>query len=160
MASFDDFLACFETVEPPFTITEETVGLLEKNEPIPEIFVDEFLSQWELEHDEFSEYVAILKLPAQKEYEAIIYWKASLLKYEYILVTSKDGNLVSRKIISAKIIEGDIIKSSAARIDHDLIIYIMAGVAFDIDHYDPTLSQQFSMEIMENGEIIFTVDDE
>jgi hypothetical protein len=159
MQDYTAFIDLFETIDPPFTLTEETINLMEKSIPIPQHFISDFIKHWEAEQDEFTEYVPILKLPPQKEYDALIYWKASLLKYEYILVTLQKGLLKARKVICSKIIEGDTIKSSAARIDHDNIIYIMAGGTFDSENYNPESSQAFAMEIMEDGDIIFMMDE-
>lgn len=153
-----DFLSYFPEILPPFTILEESIDAFrQSNEYLPQRLVDEFLVQWDGgEVDEFTEYFPCLKLASNDKYHTIIYWKASLLKYDYILVTMLlDGTLISKKVIAGMIVKDDLIVKSVARIDEEKIIHIVTG-AFETEFgdYDPNTSKPFVMEIMENGEIV------
>lgn len=162
--TFEDFISFFPEITPPFTITETSIDhAKETNKYLPEILIQEFIAKWEVNVDEtITEYFPCLSLPSTEHYNAFIYWKASLMKYEYVLITlDKSNNLISRKVISGVFADNETIKKSAARIDEDLIIHIMVGASFpadmeDADNYNPTNSQSIVMEILDRGEIVIT----
>ena len=160
--NFSDFLHLFEEVKPPILIAEETIDHI-KNivKPIPQSMIDNFILRWEEQIDEYTEFIPCFALPATKEYRAIIYWKASILKYEYILITTDpQGTMIGRKPICGTMIENDIVKKSVAKIDEDLIIHIQAGAAYDTQEYDVSHGQSFSIEIMESGDLLFNIDNQ
>lgn len=159
---FNDFLQLFEEITPPIIISEETIdNIKDITKPMPQIMVDEFITRWEGELDEFTEITPCFALPETSEYRAIVYWKASLLRYEYIILTfDKTDTLISKKTICGTIVDGEIIKKSVAKIDEDLIIYIQAGATYENNDFDPDSSQSFTIEIMESGDMLFHVDDQ
>ena len=158
---FDDFLKYFEEITPPILITEETIkNIKDVTKPLPIEMASEFITRWEGDIDEFTEIIPCFALPPQEEYKALVYWKASLLRYEYIIVTlDKTNTLIARKTMCGTIVEGDIIKKSVAQIDQDLIIHIQAGASFETNEYEPGQSQAFSIEIMPSGDMLFHIDE-
>ena len=158
---FSDLLSYFEEVKPPLIINEETIEhIKDMVKPIPQFLIDRFVSGWEAELDEYTEIVPCFSLTISDECRAIVYWKASLMKYEYVLLTfDKKDALVARKVICGTIVDGDIIKKSVAKIDEDLIVHIQAGATYIDQEFDGLNSQSFDMEILESGDILFHVDD-
>jgi hypothetical protein len=156
--TFKEFLGYFPEVPPPFTITDESISKFkEVNDYLPEVGVHEHIHPWENEEvDEFTEYFPCLKLPSTDKYHALIYWKASILKYEYFLATlNPKGNLISKKVICGMVVESNVINTSAARIDEDRIIHIMIGSILDNETFDSSNTKAYNMEIMDDGNILF-----
>lgn len=156
--TFKEFLGYFPEVAPPFTITDESISKFkEVNDYIPEDGVQEHIHAWESDEvDEFTEYFPCLRLPTTNKYIALIYWKASILKYEYFLVTlDQKGSLISKKVICGMVVENNIISTSAARIDEDRIIHIMIGSIIDNESFDGSNTKAYNMEIMDDGNILF-----
>ncbi len=159
--TFDEFLQYFEEITPPIVISEETiVNIKDIAKPLPQVMIDQFITRWEGEIDEFTEITPCFSLPETQEYKAIVYWKASLLRYEYIILTlDKSNTLISKKTMCGTIVEGNLIKKSVAKIDEDLIIYIQAGASYNDQDFDPAASQSFTIEILESGDMLFHVDE-
>jgi hypothetical protein len=157
MTLFETFLSYYPEIEPPVTLTDESIDHISgANDALPEQLIQEFIKKWDTtEDDEFTEYVPCFKWKIDKII-CIVYWKAGLLKYEYFLVTTNDkGELINRKSLCGTIVEGDIIKKSVARIEDENIINIVAGANFDTNEYSGEQSQSFALEIMSNGEVVF-----
>lgn len=150
----------FPEGELPVMLSQDQVKeFSDYNDPFPQKFIEEILMAWEKEVDEFTEFIPCLRLPVQENYIAVVYWKGGLLKYEFILVTlDKQGQVISRKPIATTLAEDNQIKQSAAYIDEEMNITILAGQNLDGDLYDSSLSQKFSMEILFNGEIVLDLD--
>ena len=127
------------------------------NDYIPEDGVQEHIHTWETEEvDEFTEYFPCLRLPTTHKYIALIYWRASILKYEYFLATlDQKGTLISKKVICGMVVENNIISTSAARIYEDRIIHIMIGSIIDNETFDGSNTKAYNMEIMDDGNILF-----
>lgn len=158
---FHHFLEFFPEIELPVTLTEE--GLLEMSRintpvPIPFLmkFVDETIGEAEME-----EYVPCFRLPDTADIHAIVYWRAGLLNYEYLLATyDNSGNLIERKVIGGTVSNGQTIIKSVATIDPDWIIHVIAGEANAKEKsYDATKSKAFTMELLATGEIIFSLNE-
>lgn len=155
-------LAFFPPIDLPITLTEDLVATFSKeNDALPASIIEDILLQWEEVEDEYVEFVPCFRIDGQEHFTGIVYWRAGLLRYEFILVTfDKDGQLITRKPLSTVIAEGDVVKKSIAQIDSDLIIHIMAGQTSDSElNYDPSNSQAFNMEIMPTGEVEFSLGD-
>ncbi len=159
MKEIDSFLSFFPEVELPITLTDESIDHISAaNDALPQGLIDMFIEKWEIiESDEFTEYVACFKLPKIDKINCVIYWKASLMRYEYVIVTfDEKGTLIARKPLCGTIVEDDIIKKSVASIDEEYIINIVAGVHNTSKaDYDGSMSQSFAMEVIANGEIVF-----
>jgi hypothetical protein len=160
---FKDFLSYFPEVELPVTLTDESVYIFSKNNKIlPQELIDEFISP-RLDHKdpEFREIIPCFIIPKTPEFFALVFWDGGLLTYEYNLVTfDKAGNFISGKVIAGTISNGKTIHRSVATIDPEWMIYIVAGEAKADDiEYNAESSKAFGMEILANGEIIFSLDD-
>lgn len=159
--TLDDMLSYFPEIELPVTLAEESAEAFSKNnKPLPPQIISEYIMKWETEEaDEMTEFVPCLTVTKTEDFIGLVYWKASLLVYEFILVSiTHAGDLISKKVIASTKLDGDIVKKSAAVIDEDLIVHIVAGATYSSAGYEPSSSQSFSMEFMEKGEIVFSKD--
>jgi len=157
MQDVERILHYFPEIELPVMVSEDYLADYESATfPFPQAFIDEVIIAWEKEQDEFTEFMPCFRLPAQEKYVALVYWKASLLSYDFILLTlSKKGELISKKVIASTVVRDNHISKSVASIDPDMIISIMAGQSRADSEYDATASKAYSMEILPSGEIIF-----
>ncbi|MBK8702072.1 MAG: hypothetical protein IPN29_21875 [Saprospiraceae bacterium] len=159
MTDFNSFASYFPEISPPLTLTDESIDYINAtNDPLPLALLHDFILKWEgiEETDEFTEFLPCLKFSPYKDIQAFVYWKAALLRYEFIMVTTDEkGNAIARKPICGTIVEGDLIKKSVARIDEENIIHIAAGANLANEPFLAQQSQSFAMEIMANGEIAF-----
>jgi hypothetical protein len=163
MTEFESFLSYFPEITPPITLTEDSIDHINAtNDALPYHLLNSFINNWEGEEDlALTEYIPCLKLPKNGKFNTIIYWKASLLRYDFIMATIDDiGNLIQRKNLCGTLVEDNVIKKSVANIDEDYIIHIVAGAhkTNEMD-YDASYSQSFTMEVMANGEIVFINED-
>ena len=155
---FSQYLNKFPIVQPPFTLTEDSPRTFSSyNETFHPLMISEFILQSEEEEpDEFTEFVPCVKIPNTKGFHAVIYWRASLMNYQFILVTYANTGVLIDKAIIAGITnkEGELIKSVAS-IDEDWIITIVSGKTPTLEtDYNPKSSKAFSLEIMEGGYIV------
>jgi hypothetical protein len=160
---FYDF---FPEIDLPITLSEDYSGVFTKyNKPLPEELIDAFILDKKLffadenqdleESDDIVEYVPCFRLPDQKHYFALVYWKADLLKYEYFIHTyDKQGNSIARQVVASTTSDGKKIRQIVATIDPDLDIYIMGGDTDNINEYDPETSKAFSLEITPTGQFV------
>ena len=159
------FYDYFPEIELPITLSEEYSGVFTRyNKPIPEELIDLFIldkklffadQEFDEITDELVEYVPCFRLPEQKNFFTVVYWKADLMKYEYIINTfDKKGQSISKHVIASTTSDGERIRQIVATIDPDLEIYIMGGDTADIHDYDPENSKAFSLEITPTGHII------
>ena len=150
----------FPVVDLPVILSEELKDTFEsENEALPFDLIDKYMVLWENSVDEYTEFIPCFRLPEQENFQAIVYWKGSLLKYEFIMVTlDKKMNMISRKVIASTIVENDQIKRSVASIEPDLTISIIAGHEDESQSFEAGRSVLYSMEIMANGELVFDSD--
>jgi len=152
--SFNHFLDKFPEIELPITLSDDsTIEFSKNNNPLPAQMIHEFIDDQE---DEFTEFIACLRIPKTLDFHAIIYWKAALLNYQYILATyTKNGKLIDKSVIAGTYSEGKSLTKSVATIEEDWIIYIVSGqTAANASTYDPTTSNAFNLELLATGEII------
>lgn len=160
MSKLERILHYFPETSLPVLVSEDHLSEYEaESDPFPQSFIDEILLEWEKEADEFTEFIPCFKLPKEDKFNAVVYWKGSLLRYDFMLVTlDKNGELINKKSIANTIVNELIIRKSVASIEPDLIINIIAGQTMDGDEYDASMSKAFAMEILPTGEIIFAMD--
>ena len=118
--------------------------------------IDQFLAPLQKEEDdEYTEYQACFSIPGTKDYVGLVYWKAALLNYEYILVTfTKKGVLIDQQVIAGTQAKGNIIARTVAKIDEDLNIFIVGGVEnTEEKEIDGTDSEALELFITESGQI-------
>ncbi len=151
----------FPVLELPVLLTEEVaIEFSRKNKPLTLEAVQEFIIPIESEIDEFTEFVPCFRLPDTELFTGIVYWKASLLKKEYLMVTyDLKGNFICRRSIASSFLEEENIKKSVARIDENMTISIVAGHNESAStEYDPKQSKVFKIDIADDGQLIFATE--
>ena len=154
----DNFLERFPLIEMPITIGEDSHHSFSKqNEPLQQKMIDQYLLPYEGgEQDEFTEFVPCLRIPKTHQFHAIIYWKASLMDYQYILMTlTEKGDLIDKRVIAGTFSDGNTLTNSVATIDEDWVIYIASGQSkASIQHYDASSSRAYKLELLPEGNIV------
>ena len=104
--------------------------------------------------DEYTEIVPCFQLPMEEDFLAIVYWKGSLMSYEYILATlASNGVLINKKVIAGTISNGATVKSSVATIDEDGCVFTMVGEYKEGEQYNPQNSSGYRFEMLPDGTI-------
>jgi hypothetical protein len=156
--SFAQFLELFPELELPVTLTEEAAHNFSKeNKVLPSLVIEQYFLPLEGVVDEMTEFVPCFRFPKTKDFHALVYWKASLLEYNFILLTlSLKGELIGQRVLAGTFAEGDTVTQSVATIDEDWIITIVTGQAQagKEDLYDASTSKTISLEVLPNGTII------
>ncbi len=158
--AFKNFLNCFSKEKLPITLSDDNIGYFDrKNPPLNVDVIRQFIKPGEGQDDDLTEYVACCQIPGTETFHAIIYWRGMILEYDYILATyNKNGVLINKKIIAGVRSNGQNVLRSVATIDEDWIISIVAGELFNNEElYDPLKSKMMTMELLANGEIIFSL---
>lgn len=160
--SFLQFLQFFPELELPVILTADAHHEFSKaNTPLPQAMIQEHLLEQQVESptDAYDEYIPCLKIPETNSFHALVYFKASLLVYEYFLVTfDLDGERIAREKIGGMLTEGEHIHRAIATISDDWMIHIVEGAApLDQSNYKPTDSRAFSMELLPDGKIIYSL---
>lgn len=154
---FDQFLSIFPKVKLPVTISEEsTHAFSQENNALPERLINEFIMPYEENVDELTEFVAGFRIDGIKDFHAIVYWKATLMNYQYILATyTKSGLLIDRAVIAGTYSDGKVITRSFARLDDDWSITIVSGqMEGSEEDYDASSSRTIELDLMPDGKIV------
>lgn len=157
--SFKHFLEKFPVVDLPITLGEDTHHTFsQENDPLPMLMIEQFILPLEDEEmDELTEYVPCFRLPAQQEYEAVVYWKAELLSYQYQLVTfgKKEEKLIDKRVIGGSFFDGEQMTRSVATIKEDGQIIIASGQE-DPSHpdFEAANSTAYRLQISTKGKIV------
>ena len=154
---FAVLLERFPEVELPITLTTDTHHLFStQNKPLTEAMVERFLRAPDDDVDEFTEFIACFRLPVAEHYQALVYWKASLMQYEYILTTfDLKGRFITRHTIAGMKSNGESILKRIATIDDEGVILVAEGVApINDDQYEASKSHTFQLEISPTGDIL------
>ena len=156
--SFSDFLEKFPEVELPVSLTDDSLQEFSKNnDPLPSAMIQQFLAEDASDvESEFIEYIACCRIPQTFDIHAIVYWKADVMNYEYVLVTfEKNGKPIDKKVIAGTKIEQDMLVRSVATIDTDWIIYVVGGIVDkNRDNYEASTSQSLQLQLLTTGEIM------
>lgn len=161
--NFLDFLGLFPEIEFPVTLTTESHHFFSKsNSPLPEDVIMGFLN--EISGDEpspFVEYIACFRLPKHLDFHGIVFWKADLMKYEYILTTfDKNGRLVGKQIIAGTKSNGKTIITRVATIQEDGSIIVAEGEDDPNElYYQAGKSRTYHFELLQTGDILLLSDD-
>lgn len=159
---FKKFLSYFPEVELPIILTSDSASEISKyNTPFAKQIVEEYCMEWDTEVDEFTEYIPCFKLPETGDFSVLVYYKATLLSYGFFIVSYlNNGDLIGRKPLNSIELDSGKIKNSAAVIDEDWGINIVAGEQ-DIKELDyrSDKSKMTSLEILPTGDIIYTLQD-
>lgn len=157
--TLQDLLYYFPTIELPITLHSELHHVFSKeNKPLPVNLSSRFLDFHKMD-DDYTEYVPCFALKAEKQFIPIVFWKASLLEYQYVLATfDPRGGLISHQIIAGSKSNGDSILKRIATIDEDRMIIIAEGVGpIDERNYQANKSNTYQLEIAPTGDILQSI---
>ncbi len=156
---FPDFVGKFPPVPMPITLGEDSHHVFSiENQPLPIEMIEQFIQPANPDgtppDDEYTEYVPCLAIDDTDGFVALIWWKASLLHYEYVLATfNLKGEQIDRRVIGHTRIQNGRISRAVATIDEDWVVFIAEGESADGDIFDPTSSRTYEVEIMNDGTI-------
>ena len=158
--SLSQLLEFFPEIELPITLAEDDHHTFsQNNKALPKLMIEQYFVPLEkTAPDDFTEYIPCFRIPETGNFTAIVYWKASLMTYEYILLTfDKKGKIIDKKTIAGTKAEGQALARSVATITEDWEIYMVGGVvSANDDSYDPANSQSVCLELLPTGEIVVT----
>ena len=158
--SFEYFLEQFPTAELPVTIGEATVREISKaTKPLHPRVIDQYIKEFEEAaiNEEFTEFVPCFQLPPQEQFTGIVYWRADLLQYHYVLVTldARSGELIDRKVIGGTSYNGKDLTQSSGIITEDLMLFIVSGQGQAEEYdYEAAGSTANRFQLAENGKIL------
>ena len=155
----EEFLDFFPNIELPVTLSEDSIIHIQKvNKVLPEPVLDATIRRWEnTTADEYTEYIPCFTVARKEKFIVIVYWKASLIGFEYFAVTiGYDFQPIDRRQISSMLHTNEHVKSSVVHIDEDLTFHVVAGISTgSTDSFNPGNTQAFHFEIDPKGEFIF-----
>jgi len=152
---FSVFLNKFTIVEPTIQLDNDTYNEINAiHEPLPNILVSSFVERLGANED-LAEYVPVFRLPDLNNFICLVFWRAGLLQYDYILATyTQEGGRIDQKVIASTIYSEEKTIKSIAKFDEEGMITVVEGVE---DSRTGDLiaanSKQFYFEILENGSI-------
>ncbi len=155
--TFNQFIQKFPEEKLPISITEESASIYSlENEPLSQKAIEDFILPMEEDADELTEFVPCFRLSGLKDAIALLYWKAGLLSYQYVLATfEKSGKLIDRQVIAGTVSDGLGIVRTVARIDEGMTIYMVSGMAEGSeDEYDASMSTAKELELLPDGRMI------
>jgi len=153
-ATFKGFLSKFPPVEFPITLGNDSHHIFSQtNDPLNTLLIEQYIALMEGPiADDFTEVIPCFSIPNTFEFHAIVYWKAGLMDYQYILATfTKDGQPISRKVIGGTYSDGESITQSIATIDSDWTIHIVTGQSNLEVEYDASKSTAIAVELLPDG---------
>lgn len=160
--TFKAFLKYFPVVDLPITLNEEDHHTFSvENKPLPENLIQQFIEPYETEEvDEFTEYVPCFRLPKTKEFYGVVFWRAKLMDYHYMLHTyNKSGEFIQSIHIAGVRTDGREMARLFCTITDLNNIQLVAGSA-DIDqkNYEASDSKAFMIELDDEGRADIQVD--
>jgi hypothetical protein len=153
---FIDFVEKFPPVTMPITLGEDTHHVFNaENLPLPDALLAQYIFPYEpTPPDEYTEYMPCFAIDCDEPYIAVVWWRAGLGTYDYILATyTEKGEAIDRKIIAFTHLDGQQVRRAVATIDEELVIHIAEGSTADDDEYDATSSRTAQVEIAPDGKI-------
>lgn len=156
--AFTHFLEKFPELDLPVTLSEDAhYEFSRKNDPLPQLMIQQYLVHPEEEiSEDYDEYVPCFRVKGIEKFHALVYWKAGLMNYQYVMITyDLKGVVIDRSVIAGtKVVDQSLIRS-VATVDEDWIIYVVAGVAqAESNVFDPSSSKTFHLELLATGKII------
>jgi hypothetical protein len=156
---FHEFLAKFPPIPMPVTLGEDThhvFGL--ENQPLSDALIAQFIHPTEkvVADDEFTEYIPCFSIDNTEQFIAVVWWKAELMNYEYVLATFTDkGELISREVIAGTRVQDGVVIRAVAFINEEWEITVGEGASPDGNTvFDPSTSRSRHLEILVNGQIV------
>lgn len=162
-ADFAEFIGFFPELDLPLSLLPDVSQIPVDPLPLPSVLQDAFILPFEADEvDDFTEFVPFGRLSGTKDFHAMIYWKAGLLRYEYILATySMEGEPLSHAIVGGIRYEEEGTLHSVAMFHEDLQIVIAEGLAdMALSGIDPAQTQTYQMAILPTGIITYETNEE
>lgn len=156
---FSDFIRCFSEVEWPAILTEESYrNFSDHNKPIPQLLLDAFVNPFE-EVDEHTEFIPCLTWKVTDKVTAIIYWKASLLQYQYVLATYDENGLQldNQTIAGAVYSDRKIIRKVSTIISDNNIQVVEGAENITTGDLNAAGTNRYALEILEDGEVVYAM---
>lgn len=143
----------------PVTLGEDTHHTFgTENDPLSDELISQFIHPTEsvAADDDFTEYVPCFSIDNTDQFIGLVWWKAELLNYEYVLATFNDkGELIGRSVIAGTTIKDGVVTRSVAVINEEWEITVGEGTSPDGNQiFDPTTSRTRHLEILINGQIV------
>lgn len=132
------------------------------SQPLPGMFLDAFILPFEGEEmDDFTEYIPIGRVDGTHDFYALIYWKAGIMQYEYVLATfSLAGKPLSHAIVGGiRYQESDALHSVGV-IHEDMNITIAEGVSMEGMAASLEEANTYQMFIQPSGQINYGSNEE
>lgn len=155
---FTKYIDLFQTISFPVTLHKDAHHDFSKqSQGIRSELLDEYVIPYiGQQDDEYTEYVPCFQLRAEKEFIAIVLWRAALLEYEYYVMTYNNaGDLIHQQVIAGMKSDGQNIITRIAIIDDDSNIHMVEGAKNNANEqdYDPTNTREFTFELTPDGHI-------
>lgn len=146
----------FPPAELPVSLTLDSHRTFEQiNDLMPLDLTARFIAQEdELPEEEFTEILPCFILPqGQHEFVSLVYWKAALMRYDFILATyTKTGIPISRQVIAGTASDGKTIIQKVATIQPDGTIDVIASHQdADLLQFDPSRTLELNYDLLPNG---------
>ena len=151
---FDNFLERFPEAELPATLRDDSNFDFEKNDTLqPQMLEDYILPYEATEMDDFTEYLSCFRLPPQEKWVAVVYWKAGLMNYDFVIATYQlaTGTMIDKKAIAGVKVEGQDVKRIIATINSDFSIVVAEGLETTGADYVADSTKTHRYEILESG---------
>lgn len=160
--TIEEMLSFFPELELPITLTEESaLNFSNHNKALPFEALTKFILPYEDEHDDLTEYVPCFRLMETFDIHVLVYWKASLMNYQYKMLTlDKKGNFIDGKVIAGTLSNNETIIRTVSTIDEDWIIHSVVGEEDTKSNALNTNSRAFTLELLATGEIIFSLNEQ
>lgn len=157
---FPGFLEKFPELELPVTLREEAhLDFSRINDPLDPVEIGEFILPYEkYQPDDLTEFIACFRIPETHAFHAIVYWRAALMDYQYILATyTKKGEQIDQKVIAGTFSDNETLTWSVATIEQDWEIIIVSGrKKAHQQGYDASSSKASHLELLPDGKIVNT----
>lgn len=161
-AQFNEFIDFFPVLDPPINLLPDIGEIPTASVPLPLILLESYILPIEGEEtDDFTEYIPYGRIAGLKDIYALIYWKAGVMQYEFVLATfSGEGIPLSHAIIGGIRAEENGILHSVAVIHEDLTITIAEGVVTEEGAGNIDQTNTYQMSIQPSGQINYGVNEE
>lgn len=154
---FIHFLDFFPEIDLPIVLNSETHHVFTKeNEALPQKLIETFIFPIEEnQSDEFTEFVPCFKLPQTGPLKALVYWKAELLSYQYVMVVyNKKGEKLDHKVIGGSFTDEQHTIQSIATLDQDFNIVVATGqMDRNTTSFDPATATTRKLKLLPDGTI-------
>ncbi len=152
---FKHFLEKFPGGTPPITLSDDTHHVFSlENKPLTEKMIADFITRYEpKEADEFTEYVPCFRLPNRNDMVTLVFWKASLLSYDYIVATynHKTSLMIDKKVVAGtKVLDDKTVKRIVAVIGEDFSVTAAEGLEVN-NSFDPENTKPRRYFVTEDG---------